>query len=135
VLRAARAEGVERLVADPVRRLPDAERLELAERPPARLLQALAHGAGRRLLPLVDPPGRNLPAPRVRDEAVPPQQEDPARRIVDHAGRRRTRQAHQVVLEALAVGQLDVRERERDPGARVDDSLAVYGPPHRGPAY
>jgi hypothetical protein len=45
------AKRMERLVAEPVRRILDAERLELAARPPARLLQAFAGRSAGRCLP------------------------------------------------------------------------------------
>ena len=48
----------------------------------------------------------------------------------DDAGRRR-RHADDVVLEAAAARQLDVDERQTDPVAVVQRSLAVDGPPHR----
>jgi len=42
------------------------------------------------------------------DEAVPPQQQDAQLRVVDDTARRRPRHPHDVVLEALAAGDLHV---------------------------
>ena len=82
--------------------------------------------------PCVDAAGRDLPAPRVGREAVPPQQQDAGVCLVldDDAGRRR-RHADDVVLEPAAARQLHVDERQAHPVAVVQRSLAMDRPAHR----
>ncbi len=62
---------------------------------------------------------------------MPPQQEHTAFRVVDDRARRLVRQAHDVVFEALAAGNLDVDQDEANPVAVVQNSLSVYLPAHR----
>ena len=118
--------GVGRAVVRPVRR----ELGQLA-RPPARLLQRLTCRALLGCLAGIDPPGGHLPAPRVADEPVAPQQQHTTIGIVDHDTGRVARHAQHVVLEALAARQLDVDERQVHPLALVDRAFAVHGPLHR----
>ena len=55
---------------------------------------------------------RDLPSPRVGDEAVPPEQQHAARRVVDDVAGRLVRDPQDVVLEPGAVRELDVDEPE-----------------------
>ena len=75
-------------------------------------------------------PGRDLPTPRVGDEAVTPQQQHPAVGIAHDRARGLIGHPHDVMLEALAAGDLDVDEHEPDPLALVETSLAVHRPSH-----
>jgi hypothetical protein len=81
----------------------EADVLEL-EWPPARLLDRLALRRLLERLAGVDPSRRNLPAPRVGDEAVAAQQEDAVLEVGDDDADRGMRQADDVVVEARAVG-------------------------------
>jgi hypothetical protein len=50
--------------------------------------------------------------------------------LVEHDGHSCPRHANDVVLEALAAGELDVRERQFDPTALVERTLSVHPPSH-----
>src|SRR6185312_17208684 len=93
--------------------------------PPARLLQRLARGRLGRRLALVDPAAGDLPAPGVGDEAMAPEEQDAALRVVDDRRRRLGRQPQDVVLEARAGRKLDVDEAEVHVLALVERPLAV----------
>ena len=129
VRRAVGDEDVEHLVGDPVRRLEPHERPQRT-RLPTGLLERLARRRRDRRLVVLDAAGRDLPAPRVGDEPVPPQQQHAALGIAHDGARRVARHADDVMLEALAVGDLDVDEHEAHPLALVEAPLAVHRPSH-----
>jgi hypothetical protein len=114
VLGIRRGEQVEELVARPVGRVVRRERRERAGPPPC-LLEHLTRGRGDRRLARLDLPGRDLPAPRVGDEPVPPQQQHAALRVVHDDAGGLVGHVHHVVLEPVAAGDLDVGEAARTP--------------------
>src|SRR5262245_38868447 len=99
MLGARRDVVLEALLHQAVRRMAEAEVLEVVRAPP-RLLDRLADTGLLGRLARVDAPGGDLPAPRVVDEAVAPQQEHATLRVAhDHADRR-MRQPHDVARAA-----------------------------------
>src|SRR5436190_14595476 len=97
-------------------------------RPPSCLFQHLAGGARLGRLTRLESPGRDLPAPGVGDESVPPhEQQAPARVVRDHSGRGQPA-SDRVVIEPAAVRELDVGQADRYPVAFVHGPFAVHRP-------
>src|SRR5438309_5666523 len=76
--------------------------------------------------------GWDFPSPGVGDEAVAPEQQDPALRVAHHHTRGRSRHAHDMVLEAFTARDLDIDEAQVDPIALVHGTLALNVPAHSG---
>ncbi len=96
-------------------------------RPVANLLQELAQRRVLGILALVHVAAGQLPAPAVRDEPVPPHQQDSVLGV-DERGHGGGLQLGHMGFEALAVRQLNIRQEEANPLVVVDDPLAVDEP-------
>jgi DNA-binding XRE family transcriptional regulator len=93
-------------------------------RAPAGLLLDLTGCRRRAVLTLVHDATRQLPAPRVADEPVPPQHQHLVV-IVEHGGDRDPLQAHDMVLEPAPIRRLDVDQRQPHPRVVVDGPLTI----------
>ena len=94
---------------------------------PAGLLETLTCGSLRNGLTRVDPARRELPAPGVGDEPVPPDHQD-APLHDDERRRRLGGNAGHMVVEAIPRRRLDVDEAQRHPLGVIDRPFAVNGP-------
>ena len=92
---------------------------------------ACASGGLRGGLAGIDAAGRDLPSPRVGDEAMAPQQQHTAIGIAHDRSRGMVGHPHDVVLEPFVARDLHVDEHEPDPLTLVDAALAVHRPLHR----
>ena len=99
--------------------------------PPAGLLDRLPHGGLLGRLSRFDAARRDLPAPRVGDEAVPPDEQHPTVWVADDRPGRRLWVANDVVVEPLAARDLDVHQHEPEPLRVVEGPLTVDRPAHR----
>jgi hypothetical protein len=84
------------------------------------------------VLAWVGPSGGYFPAPCAGDEPVPAYQQDPVAPVGHDACDRGTREMHDVMLEPLPAGDLDVVEGDPDPFAGVDVATPMDGPAHEG---
>ena len=87
-----------------------------------------AGGGGRAVFTWVDVAAGEFPDPPVDDEPVPPDQQHPVPGIVEHDGHRAPGQAHDVLVEGRAVGQLDGRDAQPDVRILVHDAVGVDRP-------
>ena len=87
-----------------------------------------AGSGGRAVFTWVDVAAGEFPDPPVDDEPVPPDQQHPLPGIVQHDGHRAPGQAHDVLVEGRAVGQLDGRDAQPDVRILVHDAVGVDRP-------
>ncbi len=88
-----------------------------------------ARGLG--CLPGLGPARRDLPAPRVGDEPVPPQQQEPAPLVGDDEPRRRPRHRQDVVLHAADARHLDIVQPHVHLVAAVCQASSMAHPAHQ----
>src|SRR5581483_3360886 len=127
--RAVGEVDVEALIGQPVGRLVGDEVAQRAGRPTG-LLDRLAGGGLLGRLAGLDAAGGDLPAPGVGDEPVTPEQQQPAVGVVHDGPGGLVGHPHDVVLESLPAGQLDVDEHEPHPFTVVDGPFPVHRPAH-----
>src|SRR5947209_3680268 len=75
----------------------------------------------------VDDSAWQLPSPALRNEAIPPQHENPVL-VVNYSRNCDTEQAHDVVFEALYAWRLYVNKLQLHPAVVIDGALAVNRP-------
>ena len=96
----------------------------------SRLLLQLPRRGLRRLLALINQTARQLPAPAVLHEPMPPHQQHPLL-VVQQRYHRRPLQPHHVMPEPLPTRQLDIYLPEPHPRIVVDRPLTERLPPAR----
>ena len=96
---------------------------------PACLFHHLAHGSIGGCLAGIQNSARQLPAPLIRRESMPPEHQHLVL-IVKHDRQHYGLQPNNVMLEPLPARRLDIHERQLDPRIVVDGPLTVDLRPH-----
>src|SRR6266566_1344845 len=101
-------------------------------RTPAGLLLTFTAGSVDGQFAVVDLADRNLPAPGIGDEAVPPHQQD-ALSIIDHDAARTWRRADDAMLQMPTIRKLHVSDPDVEPLIVVQRLLGPDFPAHAAP--